>query len=392
MRLGYLALLWLAINNPILLMKIVIAVDSFKDSMDAVTVANAIASGLARIDKDIEIVLCPIADGGEGTVDTFLNAMVGERKYDYVTGPLGERRKASWALFSDKKIAVIELALAAGLQLVPATKRNPLHTTTYGVGELLKYALDAKVNRIVVGIGGSATNDGGTGLAQALGVKFEGVNTPIAGEYLLNIKSIDMSSIDSRIDNVQIDVACDVKNVLTGPDGAAYVYAGQKGASPEQIKLLDAGLKYLASLLPDSDSNHPGAGAAGGAGWGLMTFCKANLKKGIKLILDALNFSEIIDGADLIITGEGRMDNQSVQGKAPFGVAEYATTKAVPVIALCGDHSIDQLLMRKHGIRDCYSICQDLNIPVKLAMDEGEKFLKELTINVLPKYFSKNLH
>ncbi len=305
-------------------MKIVIAVDSFKDSMTSSAATRAIASGISKITKNVEIVACPIADGGEGTVDTFLDAINGQKQYASVTGPLGALRKASWALFPAKNLAVIELAQAAGLQLVPESKRNPLKTTTFGVGELIRIALDANVNRIVIGIGGSATNDGGTGLAQALGVNFDGVGVPITGGVLKDIKSIDRLSIDPRISTVQIDAACDVKNVLTGPNGAAQIYAAQKGATPKQIEFLDRGLEHLSAMLPEVDPNYPGAGAAGGVGWGLMAFCNAKLHKGIELILDVLSFDEIIKNADLIITGEGQMDDQSVQGKAPFGVAEYA--------------------------------------------------------------------
>lgn len=368
-------------------MKIVIAVDSFKESITANVATSAIARGITRLANNIiEIVACPIADGGEGTVDTFLNAIDGKKQYAYVTGPLGESVKASWALFPDKNLAVIELAQAAGLQLVPESKRNPLKTTTYGVGELIGITLDANVNRIVIGIGSSATNDGGTGLAQALGVKFDSVASPVTGEMLSQIKSIDRSSIDNRISNVQIDVACDVKNVLTGPNGAACIYAAQKGATPKQIEILDEGLAYLANLVPEIESNFPGAGAAGGVGWGLMAFCNAKLQKGIELILDVLNFDKIIEDVDLIVTGEGRMDNQSLQGKAPFGVAEYAAKKGIPVIALCGDHIIDNKIARKHGIQDCYSICKDLNIPVKQAIKDGRNLLEELTVKVLPRF------
>jgi len=369
-------------------MKIVIAVDSFKDSMSAIAATHAIKKGISRISPNTEIVFCPIADGGEGTIDTFLAAIDGLRQHDYVTGPLGESRKANWALFPDKKLAVIELAQAAGLQLVPEIKRNPLNTTTFGVGELIQIALDADVNRIVIGIGGSATNDGGAGLAQALGVQFDGVDSAITGGTIQDIKSIDMTSIDSRINTVQIDAACDVKNVLTGHEGATYVYAAQKGATPEQIEILDEGLKHLASLMSEVDPNYPGAGAAGGVGWGLMAFCNAKLHKGIELILDAVNFSEVIHDADLIITGEGKMDNQSLQWKAPFGVAEYALKKGIPVIALCGDHTIDQLIIKKHGIQACYSICKDLNIPVKQAIMDGENLLEKLTIKVLSRFIT----
>ncbi len=369
-------------------MKIVIAVDSFKDSMSAIMAAHAIARGISRIAENAEIVACPIADGGEGTVDTFLNAMNGQKQYSNITGPLGESRKASWALFHDKNLAVIELAQAAGLQLVPESKRNPLKTTTSGVGELIRIALDANVNRIVIGIGGSSTNDGGAGLAQALGVQFNGVNSPITGGFLNDIKSIDKSLVDPRVSTVQIDVACDVKNVLTGSRGAAQVYAAQKGATPNQIEFLDKGLMHLADMIPDVDPNYPGAGAAGGMGWGLMAFCNAKLHKGIELILDVLNFNEIVKDADLIITGEGRMDNQSLQGKVPFGVAEYVSNKKTPIIALCGDHTIDQTIARKHGIQACYSICRDLNVPVKQAIKDGENLLEELTAKVLPRFIT----
>ncbi len=367
-------------------MKIVIAVDSFKDSLTANKATNAIARGISRIANDVEIVACPIADGGEGTVDTFLNAIDGEKHYANVTGPLGESTKASWALFPDKKLTVIELAQAAGLQLVSEFERNPLKTTTYGVGELIRTALNENINRIVIGIGGSATNDGGTGLAQALGVQFDGVASPLTGEMLSHIKSIEISSIDHRIGNVRIDVACDVKNVLTGTNGAAHIYSAQKGATPKQIEILDEGLAHLANLIPEIDSNFPGAGAAGGAGWGLMTFCNAKLHKGINLILDVLNFDKIIEDADLIITGEGRMDNQSVQGKAPFGVAEYAAKKEIPIIAFCGDHIIDNEIAIENGIQACYSICKDLNIPVKQAIKNGEELLEKLVAKVLPRF------
>lgn len=367
-------------------MKIVIAVDSFKESITASAATHAIAKGISRITKDVEIVACPIADGGEGTVDTFLNAIDGDKRHAYVTGPLGELTKASWALFPDKNLAVIELAQAAGLQLVPESKRNPLKTTTYGVGELIRIALDANVKRIVIGIGGSATNDGGMGLVQALGVQFDGVTSPITGGSLKDIKSIGISSIYPRISTVQIDVACDVKNVLTGASGAAHIYAAQKGATPNQIEILDDGLTHLADMVPEIDSNVAGAGAAGGVGWGLMAFCNAKLHNGIELILDVLKFDDIIANADLIITGEGRMDNQSVQGKAPFGVAEYAVKKEIPVIALCGDHIIDDEIARKHGIKECYSICKDLNIPVKQAINDGEHLLEDLAVKILPRY------
>ena len=369
-------------------MKIVIAVDSFKDSMTAAAATRAITSGILKIVKNAKIIACPIADGGEGTVDTFLSAIEGQKKYASVTGPLGALRKASWALFPDRNLAVIELAQAAGLQLVQKTKRNPLNTTTYGVGELIRIALDANVNRIVVGIGGSATNDGGAGLAQALGIHFKGVGTPITGGVLKDIKSIDKSSIDPRINTVQIDVACDVKNVLTGPEGAAQIYATQKGATPKQIVFLDKGLEHLSAMLPEIDPDFPGAGAAGGVGWGLMAFCNAKLHKGIKLILDVLNFNEIIKDADLIITGEGRMDYQSLQWKAPFGVAEYAVDKGIPVVALCGDNNIDQKVIKEHGIQACYSICKDLNIPVKQAIKNGETLLEELTVKMLAHYIT----
>ncbi len=369
-------------------MKIVIAVDSFKDSMTASTATRAIASGIVKITKNVEIVSCPIADGGEGTVDTFLDAIDGQKQYASVTGPLGELRKASWALFPDKKLAVIELAQAAGLQLVSESKRNPLKTTTYGVGELIRIALDANVNRIVIGIGGSATNDGGTGLAQALGVHFKGVGIPITGGVLKDVKSIDRSSIDPRINTVQIDVGCDVKNVLTGTEGAAQFYAAQKGATPEQVEFLDKGLEHLSAMLPEFDPDYPGAGAAGGVGWGLMAFCNAKLHKGIELILDVLNFDKIIKDADLIITGEGRMDYQSLQWKAPFGVAEYAMDKGIPVIALCGDHNIDQTVVKEHGIQACHSICNDLNIQVKQAIEDGENLLEKLTVKMLTNYIT----
>lgn len=324
-------------------MKIVVAPDSFKGSVTALEAANAIEQGLHRVFPDAIIEKIPMADGGEGTVQSLVDATGGHIRTERVLGPLGNEVEAEFGILSDGKTAVIEMASASGLTLVPPDKRNPLHTTTFGTGQLINAALDLGCRRIIIGIGGSATNDGGAGMAEALGVKFingDGTSLKRGGEGLAELESIDISDLHPAILETETIVACDVNNPLTGPDGASHVYGPQKGATPEMVNTLDANLAHydaiLTRTLGKSFNNTPGAGAAGGLGAGLMAFLNADLRLGIDIMIDAVNLRERMKGASLVITGEGQLDFQTAFGKTPVGVAKVAKTYNIPVIAIAG--------------------------------------------------------
>lgn len=311
-------------------MKVLCCPDSFKESISATDAAEAMARGVRAAGAEADV--CPLADGGEGTVEALVAATGGELRVTRVRGPLGDHVEAAWGLLPDGA-AVIELAAAAGLALVPTDQRDPEKTTTFGVGELIAAALDAGAQRIILGIGGSATTDGGCGAAQALGVKFAGIDGWPRGGVLSSIHAIDRSGLDPRLANVTITVACDVTNPLTGPNGAAHVYGPQKGATLNQVDRLDAGLRHLASLC-DADDAMPGAGAAGGFGYGAVAFLGATLQRGIDLVLDAVKFDERVADCDMILTGEGKLDAQTLSGKTIAGVLNRSRNK--PVTALVG--------------------------------------------------------
>ncbi|MGI6143137.1 MAG: glycerate kinase [bacterium] len=325
-------------------MRIIIAPDSFKGSLTAAEVAEGIERGVKRALPQVETITVPLADGGEGTVDALVSATGGRIRIKEVTGPLGERVEAQFGLLGDGETAVIEMATASGLPLVPPGKRNPMLTTTYGTGELILAALEEGCRRIIIGIGGSATNDGGAGMAQALGVKLldeKGQDIPYGAAGLARLARIDVSSLDRRLAQVEVLVACDVDNPLTGPRGAARVYGPQKGADPQMVEELDQILaRFAAILLRDlgiAVQDIPGAGAAGGLGAGLLAFLKGRLAPGVELVLSAVKLEERIQrGADLIITGEGAINGQTVYGKAPIGVARLAKKYQLPVIAITG--------------------------------------------------------
>jgi len=361
-------------------MRFVIAPDSFKGSASAKDVAQAIAEGLKVSLPDAEFDLVPMADGGEGTVEALVAATGGEIVRERVTGPLGEPVDAFFGILGDGETAVIEMAAAAGLHLVPPERRNPLVTTTYGVGELIKAALDRGCRRIIVGIGGSATNDGGAGMAQALGAKLldeRGNEIGFGGGELGKLAKVDISGLDSRLREAEILVACDVTNPLTGPNGASAVYGPQKGATPEMVKLLDENLRRYAEIVRrdlDVDVEHvPGAGAAGGLGAGLMAFCQAKLMKGVELVIRAVRLDERVQKADLVVTGEGKLDFQTGFGKVPFGVAQVAKRHGKPVIAIAGQLGEGSENCRNWGIDACFSI---LNRP----MSEQEAMGNALTL------------
>lgn len=324
-------------------MKVVIAPDSYKGSMTAAQVGEAMAHGVRRLWPDAEVVIVPMADGGEGTVQALVDATSGRLITARVTGPLGDPVEAAYGITGDGETAVIEMAAASGLPLVPTGKRNPLVTTTYGTGELIRHALDRGARRFIIGIGGSATNDGGVGMAQALGVRFlnaRGEEIGRGGGALADLDRIDSSGLDSRLKDCTITTACDVDNPLTGPKGASAVFGPQKGATPEMVAALDANLHHLAEVirrdLGRDIETVPGAGAAGGLGGGFLAFLNAELRRGVEIVVEATGLREKLVGADFCLTGEGGTDFQTVHGKTPMGVAQAAKAHGVPVICLSG--------------------------------------------------------
>jgi glycerate kinase len=335
--------------------RIVVAPDSFKGSLSATAVADAIARGVRAAFPGAEVVRIPVADGGEGTVEALVTATHGRLERRTVRGPLGDPVQAHWGVLGDGETAAIEMAAASGLPLVPTARRDPRVTTTYGTGELMRAALDAGLRRLVVGIGGSATNDGGAGMARALGVRFldeAGADLPEGGAALARLARIELGGLDPRVAAAEIVVACDVDNPLTGPRGASAVYGPQKGATPEMVRDLDAALRRYASVARAATGRDvaglPGAGAAGGLGAGLLFFTPARLRPGVQIVLEATRFAEQVRGADLVITGEGRTDLQTSMGKAPVGVAAVARGEGVPVICLSGSlgEGADEALAR----------------------------------------------
>ena len=331
--------------------------------MTAIEAADAIALGIKKSAPGAKLIKLPLSDGGEGLVDALVRAAGGTVQKTRVTGPLGSPVDAEWGVIEDGAKAVIEMSAASGLNLVPEEKRDPSITSTYGTGELIKAALDEGYREIIIGIGGSATNDGGAGMARALGINFYDSNKkPLqeGGLELSKLDSIDFTGIDARLKDAKIIIASDVDNPLTGINGASFIYGPQKGASPEMAEKLDRALKIYAAVIAretgkDVD-NLPGAGAAGGLGAGLIAFLGAVLKPGIELVLDALNFDQHLEDCFLLVTGEGKLDEQSLHGKAPIGAARRALKKNVPVIALAGSISGSRESFHDHGITACFAI------------------------------------
>jgi glycerate 2-kinase len=371
-------------------MKIVIAPDSFKESMTAAEVCAAVEAGFQKVLGDAEFVHVPVGDGGEGTVQSVVDATDGRIVEVTATGPLGEKVDAFYGITGDGKTAVIEMAAASGLHLVPREQRNPLVTTTRGTGELILDALDKKVERIVLGLGGSATNDGGAGMASALGVKFLDVNGEElrpGGEALGKLLTIDTSEMNPRLKSVKVDVACDVTNPLTGPLGASAVFGPQKGATPEMVGVLDASLKRYAEVVERNlglqVDELPGAGAAGGLGAGVVAFLDGNLQSGIDLVLDVIRFEEAVRDADLVITGEGRIDSQTVHGKAPVGVAKRAKAVAadVPVVGIAGSIGPDYEAVFEHSIDAVFSVVNGV-VTLEEALANGSVNVEKTAENI----------
>ena len=324
-------------------MKVVIAPQSFKGSISALDAARAIEEGVLRVVPDAGTVLVPVADGGDGTLETLVDATGGEVRSTTVTGPIGKLVTAGWGALGDGQTAVIEMARTSGLALLSLAERDPLHATTYGLGEVLREALDAGFRSFIVGIGGSATNDGGAGMAQALGVRLldeTGKDLPAGGAALAGLRRVDLSGLDERVMEARFSVACDVSNPLTGPEGASAVYGPQKGATPDLVEQLDAALKNFARVVERDTGTSidavRGSGAAGGLGGGMMAFLGGSLRAGVDIVLDHVGLDEKLEGADLVITGEGRIDFQTVYDKAPIGVARRAKRRGIPVLAVCG--------------------------------------------------------
>ncbi len=338
-------------------MRIVIAPQSFKGSVSGPEAARAIQEGVLRVFPDAETVLIPVADGGDGTLDALVDATSGRTFTSRVSGPLRDRVSARWGVMGDGKTAVIEMAQASGLALLAYKDRNPRHTTTYGTGQLIKRALDRGFRRIIVGMGGSATNDGGAGMASALGARlYDSKDRPLppGGASLSRLASIDVSRLHPALRRTEIIAASDVENPLCGPEGASAVYGPQKGAGARTVRTLDKALHRYATVIHDSFgievADRPGAGAAGGLGAGLMAFCGGHVRSGIDIVCQALDFDNRIKGADLVITGEGRMDASTVYNKAPVGVARRAAPLGVPVIALAGSLGRGFEAVYDHGI------------------------------------------
>ncbi|HBU6572370.1 TPA: glycerate kinase [Citrobacter amalonaticus] len=344
-------------------MKIVIAPDSYKESLSALEVANAIEQGFREIWPDADYVKLPVADGGEGTVEAMVAATAGRIVDVDVTGPLGKTVTAFFGLSGDERTAFIEMAAASGLEQVPVALRDPLKTTSWGTGELIRHALDAGVDHIIIGLGGSATNDGGAGMVQALGAKLLDARQNEIGKggaALDALTRIDISQLDPRLAACRIEVACDVTNPLTGKEGASAVFGPQKGATLETIDRLDTALVHYAQIIArDLEVDVlelAGGGVAGGMGAALYAFCGAQLRRGIEIVTDALQLDACVADADLVVTGEGCMDSQTIHGKVPVGVAKVAKRYHKPVIGIAGSLTADVGIVHEHGLDAVFSV------------------------------------
>lgn len=355
-------------------MKVVIAIDSLKGSLSSLEAGNAIKEGILSV-CDASIIVKPLADGGEGTVDALLAGIGGKKVELEVSGPLGKKVSCYYGILEDKKTAVLEMAAAAGINLVPKEALNPLNTTTYGVGEMIKDAVLRGCREFIIGIGGSATNDGGLGMLQALGYQFyDSYGKPVGstGGELTRITGLSTEGALKELSECRFLIACDVTNPLCGPNGASHVFGPQKGASPESIKILDQGLKNYSEVvhqaLGKDNETVPGTGAAGGLGFAFLTFLNASLESGISIILKKIQLEEDIRDADYVITGEGKLDYQTAMGKAPIGVAKLAKKYGKKVIAFAGGVTKEAAICNEEGIDAYFSILQ-LPISVEKAME-----------------------
>ncbi len=361
-------------------MKAVIAIDSLKGSLSSVEAGQAIAEGIKKADAKAEVVIRPLADGGEGTVEALVCGMNGTLQHVKVTGPLGEPVVCEYGIIDETKTAVIEMSGAAGITLVPDTKKNPLYTTTYGVGEVIRDAIEKGCRRFIVGIGGSATNDGGIGMLQALGYGFlnkDGQQVPFGAIGLKELETITDTYVLPELAECEFKIACDVTNPLCGENGCSAVYGPQKGANPSMIMEMDKWLRYYAALarekFPKADLNEPGTGAAGGLGFAFLTFTNAVLESGIKIVLEETKLESYVKGADVVVTGEGRLDFQTAMGKAPVGVAGLAKKFDIPVLAFAGSVTKDATECNKNGIDAFFPILRGISTLEEAMKPENAK-------------------
>lgn len=369
-------------------MKIIIAPDSFKDSLSAEGVAQAIAQGLAEAWPEAQVLQCPMADGGEGTVESVLAACQGQLRSTRVQGPLGSEVQARWGWLASSHTAIIEMAEASGLQLVPPGQRDACHSSTFGTGELIQAALDAGARRIILAIGGSATNDGGAGALQALGLKLldrRGQVLPRGGLALADLASIELEAMDPRLAQVRFEIAADVNNPLCGEQGASAIFGPQKGASAQQVEALDQALGHFADLcaqvLPRDVRDEPGSGAAGGLGFAAKAFLGARFRPGVEVVAELVGLEQAVRGADLVITGEGRFDAQTLRGKTPFGVARIARQQGVPVIVIAGTLGEGYQQMYAHGVDAAFALTSG-PMSLEQACAEAPRLLRERAVDI----------
>ena len=375
-----------------MLKKIVVASDSFKGSLTSLDVAQNVEKAIREVYPLCDVLKVNVADGGEGTMEALQQTLGGVRVSLVVKDPLGREIEATYVILNDGITAVVEMSAASGLPLLKSDERNPLKTSTYGTGQLICDALDRGCRKILVGIGGSATNDAGMGMLQALGFRFldaQGNQLQPVGENLQLVSSIDSTGRHPDLDKTEFVVACDVKAPLYGRNGAAYVFAPQKGADQKMVEMLDAGLRHfseVSSAMAGYDcSQMQGTGAAGGLGYAFRQYLDARLERGIEMVLDAIGFDDIISGADLVITGEGRVDSQTLTGKTPFGVAQHAHRQRIPVVVIGGSVEIDVLQVREAGFNDVIQVTP-LNMPLSVAM--RPEVAAENVYNAIIKYLT----
>ncbi len=369
--------------------KIVIAPDSFKGSLTAKEAADCIERGIHRVIDNVDIVKVPMADGGEGTVQSLVDATRGTIVNVEVHGPLLKKVSAFYGILGDEKTAVIEMAAASGLTLITEKERNPLKTTTYGTGQLIKHALDMGCNNIIIGIGGSATNDGGAGALMALGVRFldkQGREIGLGGGNLIKLYYIDISEFDKRLRDCSITIASDVDNPFCGPKGASAVFGPQKGADDKMVEVLDKGLLNFAEVIKKDlgidIKDIPGAGAAGGMGGGLLAFLNSQLKRGIDIVIEITDLENKMKGASLVFTGEGMIDYQTVYGKTPYGVAKLANRHNIPVIAIAGSIGKGEETLYDHGFYSVFSIV-DKPVSLNEAMSDAAILLEKTAERIM---------
>ena len=368
-------------------MKVVIAIDSFKGSLSSMEAGIAAKDGILKACDGSNVIVKPLADGGEGTVESLVEGMNGSREKTYVTGPVGKKIECIYGILPNSNTAIIEMASTAGLTLISEKERNPLNTTTFGVGEVIKEAIEKGCRNFIIGLGGSATNDAGVGMLQALGYEFldkNGEKVGFGGKVLKDICFIDEENKIKELEECSFKIACDVNNPLYGQQGAAYIYGKQKGASDEEIKFLDEGLIKFSEVVQRHfgirRSDYHGAGAAGGMGFGFLTFLNAKLESGIKIVLDEINLEKEILDADYVITGEGRLDLQTSMGKAPIGIAKLAKKYNKKVIAFAGCTTEDALGCNEKGIDAYFSIVNGAMSLEEAMNKENAKKNMELTV------------